>query len=314
MNELEDTKTLQPQTGYMVVVRAENAYGTGWPSEPVSFTTKTVPSTPELVNDLLTSRSITVKWNQYSDGGDAIAYKIYCKGEFQTGGGGGSWEYTEQTLDNRTTSLSHTFEDLTPGQAYNFWVKAVTSSNSDTGPSLTTNIAYHTLEDNPDTPADVSVRIGDGSDRSPRSRKFSVRVKLPYHNKACNKASCSGTRLEEIEVSINPPGTKQSIFTISPSNNLYENIDVTELEPNVQYSIEVRVKSSVGWSLKNTTISHRTCDEAPEQISTVSALNGEKTNTSITLRWEAPVDGGTAITRFRVRSSRANYIQLPHTP
>ena len=39
---------------------------------------------PTLVSE--TSRSITVEWNQYTDGGVAIAYKVYCKGHVQTDG------------------------------------------------------------------------------------------------------------------------------------------------------------------------------------------------------------------------------------
>ena len=78
---------------------------------------------------------------------------------------------------------------------------------------------------------------------------------------------------------------------------------MTNVAPNVTYAIEVRVKSGTRWSSKSTAIMHTTCDEEPETISTVWALNGEKTNTSITLRWEAPIDGGTAITRYQVRAS-----------
>ena len=300
-NEIEGTSTLQPETNYTVIVRAENAYGTGWPSDPVNFTTKTVPSTPTLVSE--TSRSITVEWNQYTDGGVAIAYKVYCEGYVQTGGTASSWTYPKKTIENRTTSLSHTFEDLTPGQAYHFWVKAVTPSGSDTGPSYTTSTAFSTLEDDPDTPLEVEVL----SDRY--SRSFRVQTRLPYHNKECNAASgspaCSSTRLDEIEVSISPPGTLSSTFTATGSSNQaeYNALYVTNVAPNVTYAIEVRVKSGARWSSKSTAIMHTTCDEEPERISTVWALNGEKTNTSITLRWEAPIDGGTAITRYQVRAS-----------
>ena len=299
-NEIEFTSTLQPETGYTVVVRAENAYGTGWPSDPVNFTTKTVPSTPTLVSE--TSRSITVEWNQYTDGGVAIAYKVYCKGHVQKSGTASDWDYTEKTIENRTTSLSHTFEDLTPGQAYHFWVKAVTPSGSDTGPSYTTSTAFSTLEDDPDTPLEVFVRSDYYKNR--RSRYFMVRTRLPYHNKACNVgSSCSSTLLNAIEVSISPPGTQASTFTGSSLGSPDKEIYVTNVAPNVTYAIEVRVKSGARWSSKSTAIMHTTCDEEPERISTVWALNGEKTNTSITLRWEAPIDGGTAITRFRVRAS-----------
>jgi hypothetical protein len=316
-NEIEGTSTLQPETDYTVVVRAENDYGTGWPSDPVSFTTKTVPSTPTLVSE--TSRSITVEWNQYTDGGVAIAYKVYCKGYVQTSGTANSWTYTEETIENRTTSLSHTFEDLTPGQAYHFWVKAVTPSGSDTGPSYTTSTAFSTLEDDPDTPLEVEVR---SSSSDLYSRRFWVRTRLPYHNKECNDVtespSCSSTRLDAIEVSISPPGTQTSTFTETGYWDLkaeYNDLAVTNLAPNVTYAIEVRVRSGTRWSSKSTAIMHTTCDEEPERISTVWALNGEKTNTSITLRWEPPIDGGTAITRFRVRAScTAYYTTAPRTP
>ena len=293
-NEIENTKTLQPETGYTVIVRAENAYGTGWPSDPVNFTTKTVPSTPTLVSE--TSRSITVEWNQYTDGGVATAYKVYCEGYVQTGGNNKKWTYTKKTIESMTTSLSHTFEDLTPGQAYHFWVKAVTPSGSDTGPSYTTSTAFSTLEDDPDTPLDVSIRGGDS-----KSRSFKVRTRLPYHNKACT--SCGSTRLDRIELSISPPGTQQSTWSMGAGSAWYRDITVTYVAPNVAYAIEVRVKSGARWSSKSTAIMHTTCDEEPERISTVWALNGEKTNTSITLRWEAPIDGGTAITRYQVRAS-----------
>ena len=130
-----------------------------------------------------------------------------------------------------------------------------------------------------------------------------MRTRLPYHNKECNVGSCSSTRLDEIEVSISPPGTQASTFTGSSLSSENKEIHVTNVAPNVTYAIEVRVKSGARWSSKSTAIMHTTCDEEPKRISTVWALNGEKTNTSITLRWEAPIDGGTAITRFRVRAS-----------
>ena len=323
---LENTPMLEPETGYTVVVRAENAYGTGWPSDPVSFTTKTVPSKPELDPLVsVTSRSITVKWNEYSDGGVATAYKVYCRGDFQTGGSGSRWTYNDgalyTTIENITTSLSHTFADLTPGQAYNFWVKAVTPSGSDTGPSegpYTADKGEATLEDDPDTPTVFSV----GDDEFWKSRGFRAEVTLPYHNKACIVAGsgCSSTKLDEVELSISPPGVNGAIFkndydgAISNLQASTGYVLVTGLAPNVQYSIEVRVKSGDRWSSKSAAKLHTTCDEEPERISTVSALNSEKTNTSITLRWVAPVDGGTAITRFRVRASRASYCTAPYNP
>ena len=311
-NAIEDKDTLQPETSYTVVVRAVNAYGTGWSSDPVSFTTKTVPSTPTLSSQ--TSRTLTIAWNEYNDGGVATAYKVYCNGDFQTGGNGMAWAYTKQTLEaTDVTSLLHTFENLTPGQAYTFWVKAVTLSGSDTGPSYT-SAAFSTPEDIPDTPLVVSVVAGG----SKKSRGFEVLTTLPYHNRACTTTpnTCSNTALSAIEVSVNPAGTAGASFLYSSSlKTVSKAIPVTGLTPNVEYSIEVRIKSGTSsnterWSSKSTAILHTTCDEEPEQISTVSALNGEKTTMSIILRWEAPNNGGAAITKFWVRASRASYNPL----
>jgi len=281
-----------------VVVRAENAYGTGWPSDSVSFTTELVPATPT-ASGSSTARSITVGWTSYSDseGVPASGYMVYCRGYFQTGGDGSAWTYAEQTLDVATddATLQHTFEDLTPGQAYVFWATA-SISGVDTGPSYV-SAPNGTAQTEPDTPLLVSVVSGSTN----QSRTVNVRTVLPYHNLACvEDSSCSSTMLSEVEVTISPTGSSGATFTTTSSLQVEQkDVVVDGLAPAAAYSIQVRVRSTSGWSAPSAAITHVTCDEEPTPPTGLSAAEEEKTNASVTLRWSAPNDGGREVTKYK---------------
>jgi len=302
---------LTPGTAYVMVIRAVNAYGTGWESNRYSFTTAAVPATPTASVNAADGTSITVTWAAYStDRGATTEYEVKIDGTVLGSRAADSQTWNFDAITTKAdvgNSTSYQFTGLTPHNQYVFSVKALAGSYW-SGPSY--DHTERTIAQNPETPVAPNVS-------TVRSKGFEVSQYMPYHNAGEGTASymrfmriryCTGV---SCSVSTNSScGTAANLtldcdvmagwIGMSTGTDQATKIhDWVGLAKATSYTFVVEVRNTQDlWSAFSPYVTQATCAEEPDVVGTPGV--GVKTTTSITITWSAPADNGASITKYRV--------------
>jgi len=248
-------------------------------SNEVSATPAAVPTAPEAPQSLAATAGdgqVTLTWEAPSDGGSAITnYTIY------------SGTSTLATVGG--TVLTYTQTGLTNGQTYYYQVSANNSVGE--GPKCdavsATPAAVPTA---PEAPQSLAATAGDGQ------------VTLIWGAPASN----GGVEITNYNIySGTSKGTETLLVTVGGTVLTYKNIGLTNGQT---YYYQVSANNSVGEGAKTNEVNAMprpaptlaTVPSAPQNVQATADVR------QVTLTWEAPSDGGSAITNYKIYRSTSS--------
>ena len=217
---------------------------------------KTVPSAPEIVSVIAMDASVSILFTNSSDGGSAIinfAYSYTLNGT-----------YIEFPPNNE---LNLTLTELTNGQSYSVYLKAINSIGS-SDPSLPATFIPATI---PSAPSDLVSTPGDGQ------------ITVSFTASADN----GGSIITKYQYYIDNDEIFTDIVT-SPTS-----FTVTGLTNGQSYNIGVRAVNDVGSSSTSSiTSTPATVPSAPTGLSATAG------NTQISVSFTAGANGGSLISNY----------------
>jgi fibronectin type 3 domain-containing protein len=254
---------------YYYQVSAINSVGEGSRSNETVARPATIPSAPSLSATAGTS-SVALSWNAPANGGAAIGgYRIYRStssgAEALLVGVGATTSYTDSSVVNATT--------------YFYQVTAVNNvgESARSGEASATPVAAATV---PGTPA-LSATAGTAS------------VALSWTAPASGGSAITGYRIYRSTST----GT-EVLFTSVGTATSYTD---TAVANGTTYFYQVTALNSVGEGARSNEASAR--PTAPASAPSAPTLTSSAGNATVTLTWNAPADGGSAITGYRVYRS-----------
>ena len=255
-------------TSYNVKIRAINSEGAGSASNTVSGTPVGPPQAPLITALNQTSNSVAVQFDRPADGGAAISNFQYSLDA------GLTWS----TPSPAVTTSPLTISGLSAGTDYQIALRAINSVGTGTASSVQDVTTFTT----PSSPSISAVNAGAGS--------LSVDFNL---------GSSGGTPITNLEYSIDGGA---SWVTRSPAST-YSPLLITGLTNGTSYSVAIRAVNTVGHSSSSNSISG-TPVTVPSAISLPSNTNVTASNQSLTLTFDAPSNGGSAITTYQYSTDR----------
>ncbi len=139
--------------GYVFLVRAVNAIGTGSPSASASATPRGVPSAPTGLEAAAGNGEVKLTWTAHPDGANQVEGVTLLRFEYTTDSGT-TWTAIE---GNPTSKASHVVTGLTNGQEYIFQLRAVNSVGNSAASKVTDEVkATPTATGNVRFPAPVT--------------------------------------------------------------------------------------------------------------------------------------------------------------
>jgi titin len=259
---------------YSFKVAAINIEGTG-AAASISSIPAVVPSVPASIETYSATRSsVNVRWLAPDDGGRPITdYRVRYSID------GTNWTTLSQAA---STAVERNITGLSAGLAYQFQVAAVTAegqSGWSTPASAITAVA-------PGVPGLISI-----SSRTTSS--ISLAWSAPV--------SSGDYAVTDYKIEYSTNGTTWESFTHSPS--VSTNATITGLTRGTAYRFRVAALSAAG-SSNWTTTSAPGIVAAGVPSGSTELLVTNRTQTSVSLSWVAPVDnGGAAITDYVIRYS-----------
>ena len=258
-------------TEYEVQVQATNAAGDSSWSDPAKATPQTMPSKPSLT---LTpaDQKITASWAAPSDGGSEITgYKVRHRETSDTDANPNTWT-TSSALSKATTTYD--IGSLDNGTEYEVQVQATNAVN-DSGWSDPAKATPRTV---PSKPAAPTLTSGNA--------KLTASWTAP---------SNGGSEITSYKVRHRATGTP-TWTTSSALGTSTLSYEITTLTNATPYDVEVQATNAAGdseWSDSAKGIP-RTVPSKPSPTLTPS-------DQKLTASWDAPSDGGSAITGYTIR-------------
>jgi titin len=257
--------------GYTFRVAAANVAGTGnFSTASGSVTPATVPGAPTSVSGTPGNTSVSLTWSApASNGGAAITDYVV---EFSSGAGFAVF------ADGTSATTSATVTGLTNGTPYTFRVSATNSVGTGATSVVSSSVSPRTV---PDAPTSVSGIFGNTS------------VSLTWSAPASDGQSA----ITDYVVEFND-GSGFAVFADGTSTAT--SASVTGLTNGTSYTFRVSAVNAAGTgaaSSASSAVIPRTFPSAPTSVS------GTPGNTSVSLTWTAPSNGGAAITDYVVEFS-----------
>lgn len=259
------TLDLTNGTSYGITVTATNGVGESDPSAETTFTPSTTPNAPTItkIEGGVTDAKVSIA--PAGDGGSAITGYIV---EASQGG------TVKKTVSGGASPI--TVSGLAKGEAYSFRAKAFNAN----GESDWSDSVPGSLLKVPDAPTNVTAIGGIG--------KATVSFTPP--------ASDGGSPITSYRVSSVPANPYEDPEWTDVGADETSAI-VTLLRPGATYHFKVVAYNAIGESAAGTTADTITLVSTPEPPSNVAATAGDA---KATVTFDAPNDGGKAITRYRV--------------
>ena len=263
---------------HVVAIRAVNSVGHSAASLPDAVTPATVPTAPTNLEATPGDGSVTLQWQApASDGGNTITGYEYRQ---QTGTGSfGSWMNIVGADENTT---EHTVTRLTNGTAYTFEVQA-RNEEGESGPSNQANatpVAGDTigpvLQRATTTALELKLFYDENldADSEPAPSAFTVTVDAAPRG-------VTGVALDETNVLLTLASAVRAGETVTVSYTVPANNPLRDEASNPAALFAVHP------------VTNEAPATAPDAPSNLEATPGDG---SVTLRWTAPHDGGSAIT------------------
>jgi titin len=252
-------------TAYTFTVAAVNSVGTG-PSATASATPVTVPGSPTNVVASTGNANVMLSWSApSSNGGAAVtSYTVTC-----------SPSGTGCPATQSTSSTSANFNGLTNGTTYTFTVAAVNSAG--TGPAVTVQATPLAL---PGAPTSVTANPGNAS--------AYINFNPP--------ASDGGSTITSYTVA-----SGGQTWSVDPNAGLP--FQATGLTNGVSYTFTVTASNANGTgpaSAASNSVTPLSTITVPGTPTNVAATAG---NTTATVTWTAPSNGGSPIVSYSIGNS-----------
>ena len=308
---LSDSSWLQPLTTYTLVVRARNdgagklpapqenrkVFGIGFASARLEFTTRAVPFSP--YNTTYESRSVSLEWAEYTEGGVApTEYIVNCESTARNGSA-----FTS-TLSSDSTQRKVTFHDLTPGSEATFTVRARVQGSL-TGPSFPTIVTLR--PEAPDAPE------GAPNFASLRTTSLTASWVPAYfngHPLLSYTLVLTSASPHVVDANWTIPVSGPTSGPIIAGVTSPAEWDLTALSPATTYTLRIGATNAAGLGPLSEPLPFSTCSQEPDQVPSPQFLN--RTTSSVALRWTPPMvnglpfDNGAPITNYEVQYQRTD--------
>ena len=288
--ELTGTATTYQHTGLSVAtehhyqVAATNNVGTGGYSSVASATTQDVPATatvPDMPAGLTATAEsdtqINLEWQAPDDGGSAITGYVL---QFNTDGGS---SFTDIELTGTATTYQHT--GLSASTEYHYQVAAT----NNVGASAYSSVASATTQDVPAT-----ATIPDMPTGLTATVESDTQIDLAW----TAPSSDGGTAITSylLEYSTDGGSIFMELHTSDATTRAYQH---TGLTASTEYHYQVAATNNVGASAYSS-VASATTQDVPATVPDMPAglMATAQSDTQINLEWQAPDDGGSAITGY----------------
>lgn len=239
--------------------------------------TATVPSSPTGLTALPGNKTIALSWVAPADGGSPIlGYNLY---QGTTSGGETTTPVNGSTLITLTTT---TVTGLTNARTYYYLVKAVNAIGASVASNETWAVPAATV---PGPPTAVTANAGNAS------------ATVTWTAPSAGGANITKYTVVAADATTPAKGGQSCVWTTGPLSCL-----LTGLNNGDSYSFTVTATNSLGTGLASTASS-------PSVVPTItvaaapSGVVATPGNTTITLAWVAPNNGGSAITGYNLYDS-----------
>ena len=273
---------LTAATAYFFRVRAVNAQGVGIPSSEIEATAYDglTPEPGAPTNLAVTSgdRQVTLSWEAPSVGASVITRYEY-QYSTTTGAFGGTW------VDTSGTGTTVTVSGLTGATTYFFRVRAVNAQGGGIPSSEIEATAYDGLTPTPGAPTNLAATSGD--------RQVTLSWEAP-------SAGASAITHYEYQYS-----TTRGAFdgTWADTSGTETTVTISGLTGATTYFFRVRAVNAQGGGIPSSEIEATAYDgptPEPGQPTNLAATSGDR---QVTLNWEAPSAGASAITHYEYQYS-----------
>jgi hypothetical protein len=266
---------------YEFRVRARNANGSSLWSDPVSATPMTVPGAPTLATATPGNQSVALTWAApLSDGGESIDDYVV---QWSTGACA-SWT---TFADGVSTNLFATVTGLTNGTSYCFQVLAVNAVGTGASSNILSATPINVITV-PGTPVLTVVAADE-------------HVHVSWTQPPNGGAPIDGYELCHRRITGPGSPTAWSCQWEPGATNLSEIIG--NLTNGRTYEFQVRAHNSVGYGPYSAIVTTTLPATVPGIISNLH--EDSDTQTTVSLHWDVPSDGGSAITDYEVQYRRS---------
>lgn len=311
---------VDPDTQYLVAVRAESSAANGkigFPSTQLTATTSPVPVTPVLVPGSETTytdswkTTMTVSWAEAYSVGGRYASKYYvhlCDGSLVASIGDCSSSEDTATVAEITPSdevtcsgCSYTYTGLTPDTVY-YAVLVGEGVFSEGGAATKTGDSSPVQAETVDAPPEIPSlpSIDSRTTRSVSLLGFEVaddngKTVSEFVVKYCLASVCGEDE--------DPSGwADEASFSGGGSSQPSRVLDITGLEPAEDYLFKVLARNDVDLSPASEALpaDRADCTEAPDVVTGVAQDIAGTTSEAIALTWVQPASNGVPISKYRV--------------
>ena len=272
-------------TTYTFRVRAVNAQGAGMPSteiEAIAYDGPTPePGAPTNLTPTSGDRQVTLGWEAPSTvGASAITSYEY---QYRTTSSGTFDENTWTDVPNWESSLEITIPNLIGATSYTFRVRAVNAQGTGVPSTEVEAIAYDGLTPEPGQPTNLAANSGDRQVTLNWNAPSTVGASAITSYEYQYRTTSSGTFDENTWTNVPGTGTTATVSSLLGATS---------------YAFRVRAVNAQGTGAPSTEMEATAYDgptPEPGQPTNLAANSGDR---QVTLNWEAPSAGASAITSY----------------
>ncbi|KAJ3451208.1 fibronectin type iii domain-containing 3ba-related [Anaeramoeba flamelloides] len=267
-----DIPELTPNEKYSIKIQAHNDNGLSKKSKPKEF--KTLSDSPNSIDEnsikiQTDSNKVKLNWEKPNDNGESIDYyqvELIPKDKNKN-----------KPIIFKTKKPEIEIPDLKPNQEYSIKIKPHNSKGLNKN---SPKKSFNTSTDIPDPIEEIKI-----TELSTDSVKFKW-----------NKPNDNGSGIDHYQIKLNNLETNENEKTLKTKK---PEINIPELKPNQNYSIEIQAHNEQGFSKKSEPKEFKTLTDLPHPIKEDS-IKIMVEQTKAKLKWNEPNDNGEPIDYYQI--------------